>query len=215
MKPRDNSDSVQQSPAEAQDFSRISRVVPIGQTEEATLTETQSVMIPTSIHALPTPVPPAPLLPVRERLLVPPSRRNRKPAPDDLAALPTASADHEAFPLRRAPGQSKSSGLILPPPPEPGSRELEPATTTTAVRPSAAATQRPPSSRASVRKPSKAVKRTPRFDELPSVDPFEAFRVARVRRGPPWLFMLVVAFAVVGVFAFAAVALGFLGKTGW
>jgi hypothetical protein len=136
---------------------------------------------------------------------------------DAGSEAPASEPEHEAFQLDRRsnPGMTlapavfrvtppsrpaPAASLMLPPPP--GAADYEPAYPSTfppALQQSATL------SRPSAVDP---------LAELPSVDPFAGF-VAR----PPsfferWLVVLVVALALVGAAALAAIALGYLGKPG-
>jgi hypothetical protein len=51
--------------------------------------------------------------------------------------------------------------------------------------------------------------------DLPSANPFEGFEAPRETFVQRFLIVFVVALAVVGLFALAAMAFGILGKIGW
>lgn len=128
--------------------------------------------------------------------------------------------EHEAFALDRrsssnlmaaAPSRSSNgSALMLPPPPTPSDFEIAP--TEMARSPSV-----PPAVVRSGLQQARSVARPAHPEplaELPSVDPFAGF-VAQ----PPgflerWLVVLVVALALVGAAALAAIALGYLRPGG-
>lgn len=171
----------------------------------------------------------------------PPPRRSRKlgstPAPP-----PPSELDHDAFvlqhpivtpesakrvvpaaappPLQALSGSASQGpwpGVMLPPPP-PGDRERSsfPALPGSASLPSGVALEpsgtlvrtRPPMSR---REPGPALP----LDELPASDPFAGFAAPPPSLLQRWLVVVVVALAVVGLCSLLAIALGFLGKTGW
>jgi hypothetical protein len=60
-----------------------------------------------------------------------------------------------------------------------------------------------------------ALERPPVLDELPTSDPFAGFVAPPPSVAQRWLVVIVVALAVVGLCSLAAIAFGFLGKTGW
>ena len=55
----------------------------------------------------------------------------------------------------------------------------------------------------------------PLLTELPSANPFAGFEAPSESFAQRSLIVFIVALAVVGLFALAAIAFGFLGKTGW
>jgi hypothetical protein len=55
----------------------------------------------------------------------------------------------------------------------------------------------------------------PALDELPAPNPFAGFVAPPPSLAQRWLVVVVVALAVVGLCSLAAIAFGFLGKTGW
>lgn len=175
----------------------------------------------------------------------PPPRRSRRagafPLPADVSAdeldasdwTDAADAereppDHDAFQLdhrivspevisreassrERAPGSVNSqtwldaarsplaprAGLILPPPP--GPRDLEPSSPTGFSRPARVT-------------PARA---TPPLADLPSTDPFAGFIAPPPSFARRWATVLVIALAVVGVVALAALALRWLTNASW
>jgi hypothetical protein len=115
-------------------------------------------------------------------------------------------------------------GVMLPPAPEPRDDELDASTgsrSSSAPRlratiPPLRATIDSPSSLARTRPPltRRAAELEP-LDELPVSDPFAGFVAPPPSLVQRWLVVIVVALAVVGLCSLAAIALGFLGKTGW
>ena len=137
------------------------------------------------------------------------------------AALPleTARPGDAALPASAAPPSLAASraslpGVMLPPAPHP--RDYEPDASLGSARyaplratiepPSSASRTRPPLARRSVDAPNQ---------ELPLSDPFAGFVAPPPSLFQRWLVVVVVALAVVGLCSLAAIALGFLGKTGW
>jgi hypothetical protein len=100
---------------------------------------------------------------------------------------------------------------MLPPPPQAG--DYEPASSPSSVPPA----PRPPSApSAAAGRERRVVARAPApplLTELPSANPFEGFEAPRETFAQRFLIVFVVALAVVGMFALAAIAFGFLGKT--
>jgi len=171
----------------------------------------------------------------------PPRRSRRPgEAGDELgepASDPAVDSDHEAFALDRplsvppgvlpsvrrggeAPAQAlptvtratpaprmtpvPSSGVMLPPPPQPG--DYEPASSPSSLPPGprfqSIAAGPPVVPRAPAR---------PLLSDLPSANPFEGFEAPRESFAQRSLIVFVVALAVVGLFALAAMAFGLLG----
>jgi hypothetical protein len=151
----------------------------------------------------------------------PPPRRSRRssvaPFPDDLP-------DHDAFALERtvearleepewlsvseqvvpttpkltAQQRAMASHVMLPPPPDPA--ELAPEAGWSVVVPEVASSHYP-----------SPLRNVPAPDELSGA----AFGRSSPRWGRGWLIVPLVALAVVGLFAIAALSLGLVGKTGW
>jgi hypothetical protein len=172
----------------------------------------------------------------------PPPRRPRRTgssAPEETpreaaSRIPESEPEHEAFqldrrsspgivvaaaspPTARAPGTGTS--VMLPPPPQPGDYEssspssFPPAVVRSELQQSG--TLRLPERRSEpLGVPRQVERQSVPLADLPSVDPFAGF----VTRPPSflerWLVVLVVALALVGAAALAAIALGYLGRPG-
>jgi hypothetical protein len=142
----------------------------------------------------PLSVPPG-VLPHARRSVEPPDPLLQRGAP----ALSRANPAQHATPV-------PSSGVMLPPPPQPG--DYEPASSPSSLPPSprlqapAAVAGPPIVPRAPAR---------PLLSDLPSANPFEGFEAPRESFAQRSLIVFVVALAVVGLFARAALAFGFLG----
>jgi hypothetical protein len=126
----------------------------------------------------------------------------RVPLPDDYpppvsAPLPGALPD-----LRN---------VMLPPRPGPG--DFDPPSSPSTASGAAAGLGRSaaPLGHPAVRPPAPQ----PLFGSLPSANPFAGFEAPSESFAQRFLIVFIVALAVVGVFALAAIAFGFLGKTGW
>jgi hypothetical protein len=144
----------------------------------------------------------------------------------DAAPPPTAPS------LSISVNRSSLPGVMLPPAPEPRDYEpdasLGPASTGAAsigrvpassplraIEP-LRATIEPPSSLARTRPPvTRRAAEPPPLEELPVSDPFAGFVAPPPSLLQRWLVVIVVALAVVGLCSLAAIAFGFLGKTGW
>lgn len=98
-----------------------------------------------------------------------------------------------------------SSGVMLPPPPQPGDYEL---TSSPSSLPPTPAYQRPAVAAGAHVVPRAPVR--PLLSDLPSANPFEGFEAPRESFAQRSLIVFVVALAVVGLFALAALAFGFL-----
>jgi hypothetical protein len=115
--------------------------------------------------------------------------------------------------------RSSIPGVILPPPPQP--QDYEPAPPSMPMRPSLPlrATIEPPSSLSRTRPPMSRAGQVPdeanEDGDLPMSDPFAGFVAPPPSVAQRWLVVVVVALAVVGLCSLAAIAFGFLGKTGW
>jgi hypothetical protein len=131
------------------------------------------------------------------------------PAPPAAMSPPTAAVANAA--PARADVEAVRSSVMLPPPPQAG--DYEPASSPSPVPPA----PRPPSSPSAAagveRRAVARVPARPLLTELPSANPFEGFEAPRETFAQRFLIVFVVALAVVGMFALAAIAFGFLGKT--
>ena len=153
-------------------------------------------------------------------LTVPPPPPGGTRPPGTLSAPAIAVAN--AQPRR----DDEPLGVMLPPPPQPG--DYEPASAPSSIppaprpQPSPAVSSGAASGRASAVASARNRPTVPRapapplLSELPSANPFEGFEAPRESFAQRFLIVFVVALAVVGMFALAAIAFGFLGKTtGW
>ena len=108
----------------------------------------------------------------------------------------------------RAPGSSAVPDLrsvMLPPRPGPG--DFDPPSSPVTAPGAVAEPWRSSLGRRSLPQPL--------LTDLPSVNPFAGFEAPSESLAQRSLIVFIVALAVVGLFALAAVAFGFLGKTGW
>jgi hypothetical protein len=133
--------------------------------------------------------------------MLPNARRGEPPIPAFQRAAPAVSRATPAQRFTPVP----SSGVMLPPPPQPG--DYEPASSPSLLPPgprfpSPAVVAGPVVPRAPAR---------PLLSDLPSANPFEGFEAPRESFAQRSLIVFVVALAVVGLFALAAMAFGFLG----
>jgi hypothetical protein len=99
---------------------------------------------------------------------------------------------------------------MLPPPPQ--AADFEPASSPSSLPPAPLRSVRPGpagATSAAARAPAQVLL------NLPSANPFEGFEAPKETFVQRFLIVFVVALAVVGLFALAALAFGFLGKTGW
>jgi hypothetical protein len=144
-----------------------------------------------------------------------PRRASRAPISD----VPTPRISRDSI------SRSSLPGVILPPPPQPQDYEAAPASmppplTTrpslplraTIDAPSSLSRTQPPTTRAIIRA---AVASQEAEDGLPTADPFAGFVAPPPSLAQRWLIVMVVALAVVGLCSLAAIAFGYLGKTGW
>jgi hypothetical protein len=142
----------------------------------------------------------------------PPSRRGVSAVQSAEPSLTSATPR-----LSVAVGRSSLPAVMLPPAPQP--EDYEPASSPGTAPPPAAllrATIEPPASLSRTRPPmSPRYAAVPSLDELPPADPFAGFVAPQPSLAQRWLVVVVVALAVVGLCSLAAIALGFLGKTGW
>jgi hypothetical protein len=146
---------------------------------------------------------------------------SKKVVPD---AAPPPAAPSLAISVSRAslPG-AMLPAVMLPPAPEPRDYELDaPSGSVPASSPLRAsieplrATIEPPSSLARTRPPLTRRDAEPAaLEELPVSDPFAGFVAPPPSLFQRWMVVIVVALAVVGLCSLAAIAFGFLGKTGW
>lgn len=168
----------------------------------------------------------------------PPPRRSRRteppapPEPEGGAAsrAPDSEPDHEAFRLDRrssvgmlaaSPPAARASSpnggsVILPPPPQPGDYEVSsPSSFPPAVvraelqRSGTMLAPERASEPVGARRVARGVEP---LADLPSVDPFAGFVAQPPSFLERWLVVLVVALALVGAAALAAIALGYLGR---
>jgi hypothetical protein len=140
----------------------------------------------------------------------------------DAAPLPASPASVPSLSVSVRRGSLP--GVMLPPAPEPRDYELDPSI---GSRPSASPPLRPtieplrsamdsPASLARTRPPlTRRAPEPPPIEELPVSDPFAGFVAPPPSLFQRWLVVIVVALAVVGLCSLTAIALGFLGKTGW
>ncbi len=131
--------------------------------------------------------------------LLPRARRGERPSIAPVA--PTVSRSTPAQRLTPVP----TSGVMLPPPPQPGDYELSsasPSSLPPAPRFQSTASGPPLVPRAPAR---------PLLSDLPSANPFEGYEAPRETFAQRSLIVFVVALAVVGMFALAAMAFGLLG----
>jgi hypothetical protein len=175
-------------------------------------------------HTIVTPDPPKPPAPP------PPSKRTPEGAirygepparPAEPPPLPpevplSTHSGRFAAPSSRASLPS----VMLPPAPQPEDFELASSPAMTALAPPLRATIEPSASLARTRPPMSSMSEhtfpmDTAFDELPAADPFAGFVAPPPSLAQRWLVVIVVALAVVGLCSLAAIAFGFLGKTGW
>jgi hypothetical protein len=123
------------------------------------------------------------------------------------APAPAAPAGSLSGPL--------SIGLMLPPPPQPGDYDPPSSPTAEAPLPQGSPEAAPAPPRLAPRMSVPRISAPPLLIDLPSANPFEGFEAPRETFAQRSLIVFVVALAAVGLFALAAIALGFLGKTGW
>jgi hypothetical protein len=135
--------------------------------------------------------------------VLPSARRGGEP-PAPAAYRAAAGSSRGAPALRATP--VPSSGVRLPPPPQPGDYEL--ASSPSSLPPSPRF--QPPAAVAAPPVVPRAPAR-PLLSDLPSANPFEGFEAPRESFAQRSLIVFVVALAVVGLFALAALAFGFLG----
>jgi hypothetical protein len=170
--------------------------------------------------------------------VAPPLRRTVESLPGSVDAPQTSAPN----PVAVTAGRSLLPGVILPPAPraedfDPPSSPVPAVPVATApvsaarisassisvssmsVAPPAPllrATIEPPASLSRTRPPvSQRFVPDPQLEELPASDPFAGFVAPPPSLAQRWLVVVVVALAVVGLCSIAAIALGFLGKTGW
>jgi hypothetical protein len=138
--------------------------------------------------------------------------------------IPDAAPPPTAPSLSVSVSRASLPGVILPPAPEPRDYEADASIRSMpALSPLRSSieplrvTIEPPSSLARTRPPltRRAVEQPPPLDELPQSDPFAGFVAPPPSLFQRWLVVMVVALAVVGLCSLAAIAFGFLGKTGW
>lgn len=129
--------------------------------------------------------------------MLPSARRGEPPG-----VAPAAPAVSRTTPARVTP--VPKSGVMLPPPPQPGDYELSssPSSLPPAPRFQSVAAGPPVVPRAPAR---------PLLSDLPSANPFEGYEAPRETFAQRSLIVFVVALAVVGIFALAAMAFGLLG----
>jgi hypothetical protein len=137
-----------------------------------------------------------------------------------LPALGRPPAEPSAFSAgvpAAPPGRSESTSrgvltsVMLPPPPQ--AADYEPASSPSSLPP-APGVDLPPGAAATA--PAAVRAAAPALlTDLPSANPFEGFEAPRETFVQRFLIVFVVALAVVGLFALAAMAFGLLGKTGW
>jgi hypothetical protein len=131
----------------------------------------------------------------------------------DAAASPDVPAPL-AQPRSAAVSRVSLPAVMLPPAPEPRDDELERPLGSPGRVPPLRATIEPPSTLARTRPPLAHRPPEPPLDELPVADPFAGFVAPPPSLLQRWLVVIVVALAVVGLCSLAAIAFGFLGKTG-
>lgn len=136
------------------------------------------------------------------------------------SALPAAgrsfAAAASAPSLSVSVSRASRPGVMLPPAPSPRDYELDSSPLHSKTSPPLRATIDSPSSRARTLPPGARRMVEGQLDELPvSGDPFAGFVAPPPSPLQRWLVVIVVALAVVGLCSLAAIALGFLGKTGW
>jgi hypothetical protein len=170
----------------------------------------------------------------------PPPRRPRRteppaPLPQSSEATnraPDSEPEHEAFqldrpsrvsmlavslPAERSPSTSGSS-VMLPPPPQAGDYEVSspssfpPAVVRSELQESG--TMPVPERRADPLGVSRPAPQAEFLGDIPSVDPFAGFVAAPPSFVERWLVVLIVALALVGAAALAAIAFGYLGRPG-
>lgn len=131
--------------------------------------------------------------------------------------VPHPAAAPSAPSLAVSVSRASFPAVMLPPAPE--SRDYEPDPSlgvASSGAPPLRATIEPPSSLARTRPPQmRRPGDSPALDELPRSDPFAGFVAPPPSLMQRWLVVIVVALAVVGLCSLAAIAFGFLGKTGW
>jgi len=101
---------------------------------------------------------------------------------------------------------------MLPPPPQPA--DYEPPSTPSSLPPAPRVASAPAAAAVAATRAPPAPAR-PLLTDLPSANPFEGFEAPRETFVQRFLIVFVVALAVVGLFALAAMAFGLLGKIGW
>jgi hypothetical protein len=136
------------------------------------------------------------------------------PVPDEML-LTTNSGRFSV-----ASSRASLPGVILPPAPQPEDFELASSPALPTVAQPLRATIEPSASLARTRPPMSSISQRTlpadtAFDELPAADPFAGFVAPPPSLAQRWLVVIVVALAVVGLCSLAAIAFGFLGKTGW
>lgn len=137
--------------------------------------------------------------------------------------VPDAAPPPNAPSLSISVSRASLPGVMLPPAPEPRDYELDASlgslssSSLRATIEPLRATIEPPNSLARTRPPltRRAPEVQPSLDELPLSDPFAGFVAPPPSPLQRWLVVIVVALAVVGLCSLAAIAFGFLGKTGW
>lgn len=147
------------------------------------------------------------MIPPEPAVVEPPPWKWPEPRASSEPALRAPLRNGYQPPLR-APGSSPAADLrsvMLPPRPGPG--DFDPPSSPVAAQGAAAESWRPSLGRRSAPQPL--------LTDLPSVNPFAGFEAPSESFAQRSLIVFIVALAVVGLFALAAVAFGFLGKTGW
>jgi hypothetical protein len=131
------------------------------------------------------------------------ARRGAEPAgPVFQRGAPAVS---RATPAQRTT-PAPSSGVMLPPPPQPGDYELASSPSSLPPSPRSRAQSSMVGPPLAPRAPAR-----PLLSDLPSANPFEGFEAPRESFAQRSLIVFVVALAVVGLFALAALAFGLLG----
>jgi hypothetical protein len=154
----------------------------------------------------------------RPLTMPPPPPGGTRPPTSGSAPIPAV-----VRPLQRRDMPPLSTGVMLPPPPQPG--DYEPASAPSSVPPAPQLQSSPAVTPGATTlgvaaRPGKPIAprapAPPLLTELPSANPFEGFEAPRETFAQRFLIVFIVALAVFGMFALAAIAFGFLGKTtGW